>query len=165
VTTIRVSTEADIDGVAQVSVLGWQAGYAGIVPADYLAALDPAARAESMRTWWSRSTSLVAEDRGEITGFVTYGPDREEPSSGELYAIYVRPDHWGHGTGRKLLTAARDNLRAAGFPNMRLWVLDANIAGRRFYERMGLTPDGTTQTWTPRGSTVELPELRYATPL
>ena len=48
---------------------------------------------------------------------------------------------------------------------MRLWVLDDNHRGRRFYAAAGLSPDGTRQTWTPRGSTVELPELRYATAL
>jgi ribosomal protein S18 acetylase RimI-like enzyme len=107
----------------------------------------------------------VAESDGRVVGFVAFGPDRDEDGHGELYAIYVLPEHWGGGSGRELLTAAKEGLTEAGYPDMRLWVLAENTSARRFYERMGLTPDGTTQTWTPRGTTAELPELRYATPL
>lgn len=48
---------------------------------------------------------------------------------------------------------------------MRLWVLEENDRARRFYERMGLAPDGARDTFTPDGTTVELPEVRYAGPL
>jgi ribosomal protein S18 acetylase RimI-like enzyme len=69
------------------------------------------------------------------------------------------------GIGRQLIEAARAGLKEAGFPDMRLWVLTGNTRARRFYERAGLAPDGVEQTWTPRGSTLELPELRYAVAL
>jgi ribosomal protein S18 acetylase RimI-like enzyme len=171
-TVIRPSTEADIDEIAALSVRTWQAGYAGIVPADHLASLDPVARAQNLRTRPKTpgSQTLVAEDDGNLVGFVTFGPYREDDgeidrAAGELYAIYVSPDHWGQGTGRRLLSMARGRLKADGYPDMRLWVLAENTNARRFYERMGLAADGTTQTWTPRGTTVELPELRYATAL
>ena len=77
------------------------------------------------------------------------------PRSGRL-AAWHRTAAGRGGQGR---------LAAAGFADMRLWVLDDNHRGRRFYAAAGLSPDGTRQTWTPRGSTVELPELRYATAL
>ncbi len=44
-------------------------------------------------------------------------------------------------------------------------VAEVHVRSWRFYERAGLTADGTRQTWTPDGSEVELPELRYATAL
>ena len=159
--------EADIDGVAAVHVRTWQIAYAGIVPADYLARLDPAVNAENRRTKPAPAgaQTIVAVDDGKILGFASFGPYRDEPAGGELYAIYIDPDAWNRGIGRRLLDAARDGLRAAGFPDMRLWVLEENHQARRFYERMGLAPDGTRHYYTPRGTHVELPELRYATPL
>jgi GNAT superfamily N-acetyltransferase len=168
-TRIRPITDADIDEVAAVHVRTWRAVYAGIVPDDYLAALDPVVNAERRRAdpGPAGSQTLVAVVAGRIAGFASFGPYRRkgadpDPGMGELYALYVDPAHWGHGAGRLLLEAARDGLAAAGFPDMRLWVLTENTGARRFYERMGLAPDGTAQNYTPRGTTVELPELRYA---
>jgi GNAT superfamily N-acetyltransferase len=169
---IRPITEADIDAVAAVHVRTWRIAYAGIVPAEHLAAMDPAVSAEQRRTRRVRPDqhTLVADEDGRIAGFASFGPYRREDESydenmGELYAIYVSPDHWGKGIGRDLLKAAKDGLAEAGFPAMRLWVLAENHGARRFYERMDLELDGVTQFYTPRGTTAQLPELRYATPL
>ena len=168
---IRPLADADIDAVAAVHVRAWQVGYAGIIPAEYLAGLNPAQFAERRRRRRpgpDKAQTLVAEQDGVITGFAGFGPyrvDRGEgfnPAIGELYAIYVDPPRWSSGTGRKLLAAARAGLAEAGFPTMRLWVLEANHRSRRFYGKAGLTPDGERHLYTPSGTTVELPEIRYA---
>jgi GNAT superfamily N-acetyltransferase len=164
---IRPLTDADIDAVARIHVRSWQAAYAGIVPADYLASLDPAVLAERRRRR-SRTPgthTLVAELDRRVIGFATFGPDRDDPRTGELYAIYVDPESWGAGAGRRLIEAAQGVLTEAGFPGMRLWVFTANDRARRFYERAGLRPDGETHYYTPGDTGVQLPELRYATPL
>jgi GNAT superfamily N-acetyltransferase len=137
-----------------------------------LDALDPAVFAERRRTrsYPPGVETLVADDDGTIVGFVSFGPSRVDQatgdafdmSAGELYAIYVDPDRQGAGTGRLLITAARHALAKAGFPVMRLWVLEENHSSRRFYEHFGMTPDGVRQHYTPNGSSVELPEIRYA---
>jgi GNAT superfamily N-acetyltransferase len=172
VVEIRAMAEDEIDEVARVHVRSWQSGYAGIVPADVLDSLDPADFAARRRDRGAPpgGGSLVAAGDGRIVGLASYGPyrpeqDRLEPEVGELYAIYVDPGHWGAGIGRRLYAAATAALAAYGFPEMRLWVLTENHRARRFYERMGMRPDGVHDVWTPRGSTVELPEVRYATAL
>jgi GNAT superfamily N-acetyltransferase len=169
---IRPIAEDEIDEVARVHVRSWQSGYAGIVPATVLDELDPADFAARRRDKAvpERGGSLVATEEGQIVGLSAFGPYRPErdtldSSAGELYSIYVDPDHWGSGTGHALFGAAKDRLAAAGFPVMRLWVLEENHRARAFYERHGMRPDGECEVWTPKGTTVELPELRYATPL
>jgi GNAT superfamily N-acetyltransferase len=169
---IRPMAENDIDEVGRLHVRSWQAGYAGIIPAGYLAALDPADFAARRRAQPipARSGSLVADDDGKLVGLASYGPYRPEhgvldPTMGELYAIYVDPEHWRAGIGRRLHATAVAALTASGFRGMRLWVLEGNHRARRFYEWAGLRWDGTRHVWTPRGSTTELPELRYATDL
>jgi ribosomal protein S18 acetylase RimI-like enzyme len=164
---IRPLNDADIDAVAEVHVRTWQAGYAGIVPADYLAALDPAVFAERRRAHARHpgAQTLVAELDGEVIGFVAFGPDRTEAERGELYAIYVHPDHWGAGAGRRLIEAAKVRLTADGFADMRLWVLADNARARHFYERAGLEFDGTTDFYSPGTTGVQLPEVRYTTAL
>jgi GNAT superfamily N-acetyltransferase len=169
---IRPMAEDDIDEVARLHVRSWRSGYAGIIPADFLAALDPADFAARRRAQpiLAGAGSLVATVDGQIAGLAGFGPYRPEqgevdPTMGELYAIYVDPEHWRMGIGRRLHAAATAALTGSGFRGMLLWVLEENHRARRFYEWAGMRWDGTRHVWTPRGSTVELPELRYATDL
>ena len=168
---VRPLTDADIDAVAALNVRTWQAGYAGIMPAEVLDALDPAAFAETRR---SRSAppgaqTLVAADGGTIVGFVSFGPHSRQHGGaeyvdgiGEIYAIYVTPERWGTGAGHALMAAARQALAAVGHAEMRLWVLAENHRARRFYERAGMAPDGARDTFTPPGGAAELAEMRYS---
>jgi GNAT superfamily N-acetyltransferase len=78
---------------------------------------------------------------------------------GELYALYVTPAWWSTGTGRALMDHVLTALRADGYPRAVLWVLAGNERARRFYERAGFTPDGSTNVITGLGSVLE---LRYA---
>ncbi|MEV4702689.1 GNAT family N-acetyltransferase [Actinoplanes sp. NPDC049316] len=162
---IRPLTDADIDEVAALHLRTWQVAYAGIVPAAYLGALTH----EGFRDRWRSmkdATTLVAVDDGTLVGFAAVGPYREDDGSldaahGELYALYVAPERWNTGAGRALIEAAEKEL-AGTYPDMRLFVLEENHRARRFYERAGLRPDGFRDLWRPRGTTVDLPELRYA---
>jgi GNAT superfamily N-acetyltransferase len=169
---IRPITDDDIDAVAGVHVRSWQSGYAGIVPADYLAGLDPVVFAERRRSWppRSRTQTLVAEVDDTIVGFSMLGPYRItradlDPQVGEVYAIYLDPERWGTGIGRQLMDATKAALTGFGFGSFRLWVLEANDRARRFYERAGMRPDGDRGLYTPGDTGVELPELRYAAAL
>ena len=94
--TIRDATVADAQAIGEVHVRSWQAAYAGLIPADFLAGLSVQARAAS----WARliadgGSVLVAEDDGVIVGFAAYGP-------GRLFALYLLPEQWGRGLGRAL---------------------------------------------------------------
>lgn len=82
--------------------------------------------------------------------------------TGEVYAIYLVPAAWSTGTGRALMDAALGGLRAAGYRRVVLWVLAGNARARRFYDKAGFAPDGTTNILTGLGG---VEELRYARPL
>lgn len=162
---VREGRPDDAAAIARVHVRAWQAGYAGLLPDDVLAALD----LDERRAAWEQrlrdtdeTTVLVAERRGEIIGFVACGPSRDEDtasdSEGEVYALYVDPDGWRHGVGRALLAAAVERL-AARWPVVRLWVLADNARGRRFYEAVGFVPDGSSRAYRRPGVTVD--EVRY----
>jgi GNAT superfamily N-acetyltransferase len=166
---LRPLADADIDAVAAMTVRTWQAGYAGIMPAEVLEGLDAAEFAEARRPRNAPpgARTLVAEDAGTIVGFVSFGPHRRQNGEyvdgiGEIYAIYVAPERWGTGAGRALIIAARNALAGAGRSELRLWVLAENHRARRFYERAGMAPDGARDMFTPPGSTAGLVEIRYA---
>lgn len=82
-----------------------------------------------------------------------------EDTSGELWAINVRPDAWGRGLARPLLRAGESSLVQLGYRHAVLWVVTDNIRARRFYERAGWQADGGERTDTRFGPA--LAELRY----
>jgi GNAT superfamily N-acetyltransferase len=57
------------------------------------------------------------------------------------------------------MAAARERLRRTGVAQAVLWVLDGNIAARRFYERDGWRCDETHRTRSYGGVPVD--EVRY----
>ena len=157
---VRDAEPQDAAAIAACHVRTWQAAYAGLLPADFLAELDPAPRERIWREEIDRGGDvLVAERDGRVIGFASVGPSRDEPDAGELYAIYVEPDAWSTGAGRALMDAALARLAAAGFDEATLWVLEANLRARRFYECAGWSIDGGRQDLTLGGAAVA--EIRY----
>jgi GNAT superfamily N-acetyltransferase len=179
--TIRAATIEDAEAVARLHVRAWQQAYAGIMPADFLAGLDPADWARRRRAGFDSPlakifTTLVAvhdgtppaRDASPIAGFTTVGPYREnqkldhlDGDVGEILAMYVDPVFWGTGVGRALMAAALAELTGRrGCAEVRLWVLEENAQARRFYERAGLVPDGHQSTFQVRDGHL-VPEIRY----
>ena len=88
----------------------------------------------------SNSELIVAESSSTVLGFCSYGDSRDRDTSdgtGEIYAIYVAPEHWSNGVGRALLQESVRNLKGKGFSCITVWVLSQNARAIRFYERAG----------------------------
>jgi GNAT superfamily N-acetyltransferase len=165
---VRSARPGDEPGIARVHVASWQDAYRGHMPADYLAALDVGQRAEAWRqrlpaARLSRGDVLVAMLGEDVLGFVHYGPSRDQGAdpgrTGEIGAIYLRPESIGEGIGRLLMDEAVAGLAGHGYADATLWVLDANARARRFYERAGWAPDGAVLTDDSRGFAIR--EVRY----
>jgi ribosomal protein S18 acetylase RimI-like enzyme len=170
---VRPATAADAEAIARLHVVTWQAAYAGLLPAAYLAAMPESVeqRAERWRTTVATATAtvLVVDAQGtgpQLAGFAALGACRDDDSAdhtGELYAIYVDPGQWAVGVGSALHDAGLASLVAAGNTTATLWVLDTNQQARAFYERHGWSPDGSTKPLEIGDVTVN--EVRYSTHL
>jgi GNAT superfamily N-acetyltransferase len=146
-----------------------------MVPQGYLDAMDAAEDAKQRREWLTRSAgrvhNLVAEEAGgngasAVVGWASFGAYRGEDTgaqTGELYALYVRPDRIGAGIGRALIAEVVRRSAELGRVRMALWVLTDNARARRFYAAAGFSPDGATMTELYGGTPVE--EVRYTRPL
>jgi len=137
---IRRATVGDARVIADVHVRTWQGAYEHVFGAERLAALT----VEQRLPGWDRILGeeelqvFVAEEDGRIVGFVAVG-------DGEVSGIYVEPEAWGSPAGTALMRAGLDELRALGYSNAVLRVLEDNPRARRFYEREGWRVDGRFQ--------------------
>ena len=150
--------------VARVHVRSWQAAYRGLLPDEYLDGLRPedrAARYSFEDPDPAKPFTIVAEDSGITTGFATTGRSRDADAEGcgELYALYVDPEHWNRRIGAQLIVAARARLVELGFQQAILWVMKGNTRAERFYQLDGWSADGTERAETLWGVTVS--EVRY----
>lgn len=154
--------------VAQAHVRSWQEGYRGLIDQAFLDDLRPEVRARNYNFAVMNSAgphTMVAVDAATICGHVTTGCSRDHdlPDSGEIWALYVDPCHWGKGVGSLLIEAGRDMLRTAGYEQAHLWVISGNARARRFYEREGWRTDGLDRTDVIGTSSVH--EVRYVASL
>lgn len=168
---IRAMTEADAAEVSAIRIGGWRSAYVGMVPQDYLDAMDPVEETKRRLEWFVRSAgrvhNLVAEEAagdgtGTLVGWASFGPYRgeeTEAATGELYALYVRPERIGTGVGRLLTAEVIRRSAELGRSRLALWVLTGNARARRFYAAAGFSPDGATATESYDGTPVE--EMRY----
>jgi GNAT superfamily N-acetyltransferase len=157
---IRAAQPVDALAVARVHVRSWQSAYRGLLPdayLDQLSAEDRAAHYDFVTGDPAKPLTLVAEEDGRIRGFASTVPSADPLMSdcGELCALYVDPDHWGHGIGRSLVTKAREHLVTTGFRRALLWVLTGNVRGEKFYLKDGWAADGDRKQATLWGATVD----------
>ncbi len=147
---IREAEPSDAEAIARIHVRSWQAAYRGQLSDAYLDSLSVEDRLELHRRMLEdpgERRSWVAEEGGQVVGFAVTGPSQDADAdhrTGELYAVYLDPDRFGRGIGKRLCDHALADLRERGFRVATLWVLATNERARRFYEREGWRADGLT---------------------
>ena len=132
--------------IATIHVEGWRAAYRGIIPDEFLDSLS-IDRRES--TWRQNllagdTATWVAQESESILGWISAAASRDTDtgaSTGEIWAIYVAPGHWGRGVGRSLCETAERYLRLEGFIEVTLWVLSDNERAVKFYQSNGFVLD------------------------
>lgn len=169
--SVRAARPDDAGAIADAHVRGWLAAYRGLVPDSILDSLSVGRRTTFWRDTISAETrgsvpaarTWVVEAAGQVQGFASTGAIRDQPDglarAGEVFAIYLAPEARGRGFGRALFTHAVEDLRARGFDPIVVWVFEANVGARDFYEAAAFRPDGARQP-VDFGE-VALPEIRY----
>ena len=98
---------------------------------------------------------LVAVDEVEnVLGFAAV-----HPQEGEMYLLFVHPEHAGRGIGRALLDAAHEALRAEGCREAFLYTHEQNERALAVYEAAGYRRDGFVRESDFRGVHLREPRL------
>ncbi|WP_076997403.1 GNAT family N-acetyltransferase [Variovorax sp. KK3] len=161
---VRPATPRDAKAIAEVHAAAARAAYADILPEDQLRALAPATREAKWREAieYSEPQVQVAVLGEEVVGFVGYDRSRDPktPSTtGEIWAIHVKPEHWGKGVGVALWDAAREGLEEEGCTLVTIWVPLRNDRALRFHELAGFKREMKTAKTTSLGET-RIEEIR-----
>jgi putative acetyltransferase len=127
--TLRPYTAADEDAAIELWRRTWQKHYPHI---------DFAARLPWWRERWRKelvpvAKVVVAEQAGEIIGFVTV-----DPTNMYLDQLAVAPEYWGSGVALALL----DEAKRISPNGLNLLVNKDNARAIRFYEKHGFVYDG-----------------------
>jgi GNAT superfamily N-acetyltransferase len=162
---IRRAKPDDADALARVNINSWRSAYRGLVTDTHLESLDYGRLSRRFRKDLAcpcDEETYVAEEADEVLGFVTLGacrdPDVDQATTGEIWGIYLGPQHWRKGVGRRLCQSAEQMLTSEHYRQAILWVFEGNNSARRFYEAMGFKADGASKTLNVGGP---LKAIRY----
>ena len=166
---VRPATLRDAKAIAEVHATAARAAYEGVIPDDQLSALAPSSREAKWRQAieFAEPQLQVAQADGQVIGFVGYDRSRDPKTpatTGEIWSIYVKPEHWGQGVGVALWDAAREGLEEEGCTHVTIWVPLRNERALRFHELAGFKREMKTARTVPLGS-VRIEEIRLARPV
>ena len=144
ITRIRPAEQDDVQAIASVYVDTWRSTYAGILPDKVLIEMST----ERQMVMWARAIRhagghaeekilIIEEEKAGIIGVSSCGFNRERNNSysGEVYTLYVHPNHQNNGYGEKMLAGLFEIMIEQCYNGAIIWVLSLNPS-RFFYEVM-----------------------------
>lgn len=110
--------------------------FAPLIGPEVVERLDPQRSAPMFEHWLSADTLdtavVVAEVGGVVVGHTVV-------AGHQVFHVFVDPDHWGAGIGRRLLGVAEDLVAANGFDTAELHTRVGNTRAIGLYESAGWT--------------------------
>lgn len=148
--TIERVKPGDEATLAYIQTESWKAGFKDILPADVL---QNCTQPDKVTAMYRR---LLAQNIGNGYLLKTDGHphwiawwdatrEKDMPGYAELICIHSLQENWRQGYGSKMMDIVLRDIAAAGFSKVMLWVFEANIRARRFYETHGFITHGKTK--------------------
>ena len=157
--SVRPARPEDAAAIARVQAVTWRTAYREVLPLAVLDEWDEEGAAASWRASVATPPTpghgvLVAIERGEVVGFVAYGPAEVDPGgqpspdglATEVAVLLVEP-RWGRrGHGSRLLAAVSDLAPGTGAARLVTWLPESDQVSARFLESAGWDRDGWART-------------------
>ena len=165
--SVRPATARDAKAIADIHVATWKTTYSELMPENFLKAMT----AEMRLAYWkeaieySEPQTLVAVAAGDsqVVGFVGFDRSRDpgtRSTVGEVWALYVMPEHARQGAGIALWDGARDGLKEEGCTQVTAWVLLNNAPAMAFFEHSAGFKREMPSLRTTAFGTARLEEIR-----
>lgn len=155
---LKSADNEDLPVIANLFLRCWTISYASVLSESARSTFDFDSAQElwrtSIETPGDKQTLLVLEGE-EVVAVFRIGSDKDEPTRGHLFSLYVDPDFAGRGYGKFALLESIKRNRAAGFKAMTLWVFAENERANLLYLRNGFASTGKSRV-TPEWGAVEI---------
>ncbi|WP_049969377.1 GNAT family N-acetyltransferase [Haladaptatus cibarius] len=136
---IRPPTPTHIDGVQRVAEQAWYSAHEPIVGAETVDEfLEKHYDAETFRSLIENDAifAVAVASESDVVGFASATPD-DCSTTYHLGRIYILPDRWGEGIGRRLLADIEQTVERRGGKRITLGVMAENERAVNFYESRG----------------------------
>lgn len=145
--TIRKVQIGDETALAHIQTESWKAAFKGILSDDDLLKCTELSRVTAM---YSRVLNrnighgYILEVDGTPHCIAYWDKARDEDMTGyaELICIHSLQSNWRKGFGTKMMDKVIEDMKAAGYKKVILWVFTKNNRARSFYEACGYTTFG-----------------------
>ena len=144
ITRAEVGDEATL---AYIQTESWKAGFCGILPA---MELERRTQIQQVTAMYRRvleqnyANVYILRVEGKPHCIACWASTRaaDMPGYAELICIHSLSNQWRMGYGSKMMDYVLEDMRAAGYEKVMLWVFADNVRARRFYEANGLCTYG-----------------------
>lgn len=145
--TIRKAVPGDEEVLASIQTESWKAGFAEILSPDELERATNLQRViQTYHDVLLREGSNIAieyvDDKPHC--FAAWGKNRCDLGEhvAELICIHSLQDKWARGYGSAMMRYVLAHLQQQKYESVILWVFEANLRARKFYEKHGFTLTG-----------------------
>lgn len=136
----RKARQEDAQQIAALHAISWQQNYRGVF-SDYY--LDEEVLPNRIRVWQDRLNNpsknqlvLLAEEKGEVVGFVCAYLDQDATYGTYLDNLHVSSKMQGSGIGTQLMGKLAEALKNSSKQGIYLWVIEGNDLAINFYDTL-----------------------------
>lgn len=163
---VRPAKQQDAKLIAEIQASASQAAFRALFPGEPMPEFDSLKKSQA---FWREAIEfgdpqvVVALSASKVIGFVGFDRSRDPktpPTTGEIWALYAAPAHWGQGVGLALWDAAREGLAEEGCTKVTAWVPLGYERALRFFDIAGFKREMTSIKTIPMGA-VKVEEIRF----
>lgn len=147
---IRRVKLGDEKSLAYIQTESWKEAFRDIVQADLLSKCTELGYVTAIYRKLleeQKGNGYILELDGKPHCIAWWDVSREKDMQGyaELICIHSLKDNWHKGYGSMMMRRVLEDVKAAGYSKIMLWVFDNNVRAIKFYEAQGFVASGKKQ--------------------
>ena len=144
---IRKVQQGDELNLAYIQIESWKAAFQDILSAEILQQATDLTHATAMYKQLldeniGNGYILEVDSQPHCIAWWDKARDNDMSDYAELICIHSLQDNWRKGCGTQMMNRIMDDMKAASYDKVMLWVFTNNVRARKFYESCGFVTYG-----------------------